>query len=87
MFNIERQEEIINILIQRKSVTVHTLAELMHISEDFIRRYPDQYVWLYKRFRYIPLDADEALAARYPFYAERVKASFYNSRFRGKKEA
>ena len=38
MFNIERQEEIINILIQRKSVTVHTLAELMHISESTVRR-------------------------------------------------
>ena len=63
------------------------IQELMHISEDFIRRYPDQYVWLYKRFRYIPEEADDALAARYPFYAERAKASFYNSRFRGKKEA
>ena len=63
------------------------IQELMHISEDFIRRYPEQYVWLYKRFRYIPQDASEELAARYPFYAERVKASFYNSRFRGKKAA
>jgi hypothetical protein len=63
------------------------IQELMHISEDFIRRYPEQYVWLYKRFRYIPQEASEELAARYPFYAARAKASFYNSRFRGKKEA
>ena len=55
------------------------LQDLMHISEDFIRRYPDQYVWLYKRFRYIPMEADEALVKRYPYYAVKVKPSFYNS--------
>ena len=57
---------------------LEVIQELMHISEDFIRRYPDQYVWLYKRFRYMPMDASDELAARYPFYAEKVKPSFYD---------
>lgn len=63
------------------------IQELMQISEEFIRRYPEQYVWLYKRFRYIPLDADDELAARYPFYAERVKPGFYSSLLKRKQSA
>ncbi len=55
------------------------IRELMQISEDFIRRYPEQYVWLYRRFRYIPTDADDKLSARYPYYAQRVDETFYNS--------
>lgn len=63
------------------------LQELMRISEDFIRRYPEQYVWLYKRFRYIPIDADETLCRRYPYYAVKVKPSFYNSLLKRKQKA
>ena len=58
------------------------IQELMQISEDFIRRYPEQYVWLYRRFRYIPMDADEQTIARYPYYAQKVKPSFYSSRLK-----
>lgn len=59
------------------------IQELMQISEEFIRKYPEQYVWLYKRFRYIPQEAPEELAVRYPYYAQKVKKSFYSARFRG----
>ena len=38
MFNIERQEKILEILRKRKSVTVQKLAELVYASESTIRR-------------------------------------------------
>lgn len=38
MFDIERQEKILEILTVRKSVTVHTLAALVFASESTIRR-------------------------------------------------
>jgi len=60
------------------------IQDLMHMTESFIRRYPEQYVWLYKRFRYIPQDADEDAIKRFPYYAEKVKPVFY-SRMRGKR--
>jgi KDO2-lipid IV(A) lauroyltransferase len=60
------------------------IQELMRITEDYIRRYPDQYVWLYRRFRYIPREASEAQIKRFPYYAENVKPSFYDRRLRGK---
>ncbi len=53
------------------------LQELMHISEEFIRKFPEQYLWFYKRFQYIPQDADEALKAKYPFYAAVAPDKFY----------
>ncbi len=45
------------------------LQELMQISEKYIRRFPDQYLWFYKRFQYIPPDAPPELRRRYPGYA------------------
>jgi DeoR family fructose operon transcriptional repressor len=38
MFNIERQEKILDILRTKKSVTVHKLAEMVYASESTIRR-------------------------------------------------
>ena len=45
------------------------LQELAHANERLIRAYPEQYIWTYKRWRYLPPLADAALRARYPFYA------------------
>jgi chorismate mutase len=42
---------------------------MMSVLEDLIRQYPEQYVWLYKRWRYIPLDAPAEIAGKYPGYA------------------
>ncbi len=53
------------------------IQELMDISESYIRRFPDQYLWFYKRFRYIPRDASPELQARYPFYAMVAPDKFY----------
>ncbi|MDD5596824.1 MAG: methyltransferase domain-containing protein [Victivallaceae bacterium] len=59
------------------------IQELTNISEEFIRKYPEQYLWLYKRFAHIPADIEEERKARYPFYARTVKKSFY-SRVKGR---
>ncbi len=53
------------------------LQEFMDITERYIRKFPEQYLWLYKRFQYIPEEVDEATRARYPYYAIKPGASFY----------
>ena len=53
------------------------IQEFMNISESFIRKYPEQYLWLYKRFQHIPPDCPELLRKRYPYYAKEPPPSFY----------
>ena len=43
-----------------------------HIADAFetlVRDYPEQYVWLYKRWRYLPQNLPQNLAAKFPPYA------------------
>ncbi|MDD5727317.1 MAG: hypothetical protein PHV59_02020 [Victivallales bacterium] len=54
------------------------IRELVNITEEHIRRYPEQYIWLYKRFAHIPRGLDEETMERYPYYARLVKESFYS---------
>lgn len=49
--------------------------ELMAINEQMIRSRPEQYVWLYKRWRYVPLDGPPALRSRFPYYAQPMDAA------------
>lgn len=56
------------------------IQELMDITEGFIRKYPEQYLWLYRRFQYIPPDAPEELKARYPYYARIPDPKFFRKR-------
>ncbi len=53
------------------------LQELMEISEEYIRRYPEQYLWWYHRFQYIPPDCPPELRSRYPFYAAVARPAFF----------
>lgn len=53
------------------------LQDLMRISESYIRRYPDQYLWFYRRFQNIEPDCPETLKKRYPYYAKVVGPHFY----------
>ena len=53
------------------------LNELMAYTEKYIRLYPEHYLWAYPRFRYIPMEATEEEASRYPDYAERTTEKFY----------
>ena len=54
------------------------LQELLNISESYIRKYPEQYLWLYHRFQNIPPDASEEIKSRYPYYAKVPNAHFFS---------
>ena len=56
------------------------IQELMDITESFIRRYPEQYLWLYRRFQYIPPDAPDEVKARYPYYARVPDPKFFRQK-------
>ncbi len=43
---------------------------MLRLNERLIRRFPEQYLWHYERWRYIPGDASPELRARFPFYAK-----------------
>lgn len=45
------------------------LQAIMTANEALIRRFPEQYVWTYRRWRYVPPDLPEAQQRCYPFYA------------------
>jgi KDO2-lipid IV(A) lauroyltransferase len=53
------------------------LQEFMDATEELIRRYPEQYLWFYKRFQHIPEDATPEQLKRYPAYARRPGKNFY----------
>ena len=56
------------------------ISELMAVTEDFIRQYPEQYLWMYERWRYIPENAGEETKRRYPYYATVATPRFYDDR-------
>ena len=47
------------------------------MSERYIRKNPEQYLWLYRRFQHIPPGAPEELRKRYPYYARVPGAKFF----------
>ena len=53
------------------------IQEFMRISESYIRKYPEQYLWLYKRFQHIPPGCPEELRKRYPYYAKEPPPTFF----------
>ena len=63
------------------------LQELMTKSEKIIRENPEQYLWMYKRFQYIPENATPEQLSRYPKYAVRPGKSFYRRVDDRKKES
>ena len=54
------------------------IQDIMKMTENLIRMAPEQYLWLYNRFQYIPENASPELKAKYPSYAKTVKSSFYS---------
>ena len=54
------------------------IQAITDITEEYIRMAPEQYLWLYKRFQYIPPDTPPEIRKRYPDYAVVPKASFYS---------
>ena len=53
------------------------VQEIMNMSERYIRKTPEQYLWLYRRFRNIPPDAPAELRKRYPYYARVPGKNFF----------
>lgn len=56
--------------------------ELMNISMGLIREYPEQYLWLYRRFQNIPPDAPEELKKKYPPYASVPGEKFFSRAYK-----
>ncbi len=48
--------------------------ELISIQERWIHKYPEQYMWFYKRWRYIPQGLPVVEQKRYPDYARPLQA-------------
>lgn len=53
------------------------IQELMKLTEDLVRQHPEQYLWFYQRFRYIPKEAAAELMKRYPAYSIVAPDRFY----------
>lgn len=51
---------------------------LMVLTENMIREYPEQYFWLYERWRYIPKDIDNKRKELYPYYSTMANPRFYS---------
>jgi len=56
------------------------IQDLLKITESYIRKYPEQYLWFYKRFQHIPMDASEDLIKKYPYYASIPNEKFYRKK-------
>jgi len=44
-------------------------ADLVAANEKLIRQYPEQYLWIYRRWRYLPNNLTDDQKSRFPFYA------------------
>ncbi|MBE6385236.1 MAG: hypothetical protein E7048_06195 [Lentisphaerae bacterium] len=53
------------------------LQDLMTVSEKIIRENPEQYLWMYRRFQYIPENVTAEQRKRYPWYAIEPGKNFY----------
>jgi KDO2-lipid IV(A) lauroyltransferase len=54
--------------------------EILKLTEKIIRQYPEQYLWMYKRWQFIPKDISPELAKKYPYYATPATERFYDER-------
>jgi KDO2-lipid IV(A) lauroyltransferase len=54
------------------------IQDIMKITEKIISKYPEQYLWLYKRWLYIPGNATDEQRKRYPFYSIKVTPRFFS---------
>jgi len=54
------------------------IQDLTKLIEDLIRKHPDQYLWMYERWKHIPENLDEDKKRRYPYYAKEVTPRFYS---------
>jgi KDO2-lipid IV(A) lauroyltransferase len=53
------------------------MQALMDLTEKYVRLYPEQYLWFYKRFQNIPREASPELIKKYPYYSAIADEKFY----------
>lgn len=53
------------------------MQTLMDMTEKYVRLYPEQYLWFYKRFQNIPRDAAPDIVKKYPYYSAPAPEKFY----------
>jgi lauroyl/myristoyl acyltransferase len=46
--------------------------EILRQDEEIIREHPEQYLWCYKRWKYLPPDISPELREKFPYYSGRV---------------
>lgn len=56
------------------------VQDLMIATENLVYKYPEQYLWLYKRYLHIPETANKVTTDKFPFYAKKVAPHFYDEK-------
>jgi len=56
------------------------LEAMMRVTEELIREHPEQYTWLYEKWRYIPEWLEDGREKKYPYYASVVTPRFYSEK-------
>ncbi len=54
------------------------IQDIMTITGSIVEKYPEQYLWFYKRFQNISPDATEEQLKRYPYYAIHPHPRFFD---------
>ncbi len=57
------------------------MQDIMKINQELITEYPEQYLWLYKRFFFIPRDASDEIRQKFPYYAKDASKRFYGKHY------
>jgi len=55
------------------------VQDILRVTEALIRENPEQYVWMYERWRYRPAEVTPEQTARFPYYAIPAPPRFYDS--------
>jgi len=73
MFSKELPKKVIDYKTDEELV-----QDIMKMTEDIVREYPEQYLWLYKRWQYIPEGASSELRSKFPYYSSDTTPRFYD---------
>ncbi len=57
------------------------IQDIMRINQNLIMSYPEQYLWLYKRFFFIPHNANKETIEKFPYYAKNASKRFYGKHY------
>lgn len=60
--------------------------KILKVNEENFVKYPEQYLWFYKRFLYIPQNISEVKKQKFPFYATPALQNFYGHVFHERKD-